>query len=96
MWHAINPIQEIQNASGEASALQRFLQEVHNEVVRREQETLRAQEQSALVHRDLADALHFSLESLVDTDLTRVFQNVVRFDASLVCIPAFCGYMLEY
>lgn len=68
---------------------------MHNEVVRREQETLRAQEQSALVHRDLADALHFSLESLVDTDLTRVFQNVVRFDASLVCVSALVDICLD-
>lgn len=51
----------------------------------RSQETLLAQESNAVVQRDLASSLHLSLESVLDSDMARVYRGMQRFDAAMVC-----------
>lgn len=51
----------------------------------RSQETLLVQETNAVVQKDLTSSLHLSLESLLDSDMDRVYQGMQRFDAAMVC-----------
>ncbi|KAJ5105761.1 hypothetical protein NUU61_003108 [Penicillium alfredii] len=76
--------EDIQNASSHVDALQQSLYAAHEEALARNKEALLAHEQSSLAQRDLASALHFSLESLVETDMARLYKNMESFDASLV------------
>lgn len=47
---------------------------------------MRMYEEDALGYRDVTSVLHHSLESIVDTDMARLFQRMMTFDSSLVCL----------
>lgn len=81
-----NTGQELRDASGSVRSLQDTLNEVQVNAISRSQEVIRMHEEDALAYRDVASVLHHSLESIVDTDMARLFQRMMTFDSSLVCI----------
>lgn len=58
----------------------------------RSQETLLVQETNAVAQRDLTSSLHLSLESLLDSDMDRVYRGMQKFDAAMVC--EMCIYLV--
>lgn len=66
-------------------ALEQALRSAHQDAMARSQETLLAQESNVVAQRDLASSLHLSLESLLDSDMDRVYRGMQRFDAAMVC-----------
>lgn len=76
---------DIQNVSIQVGALQQALQAAHQDTRARNQETLLAEETRAIAQKDLASSVHMSLESLVDSDMDRVYRGMQRFDAAMVC-----------
>ena len=66
-------------------ALQQALRSAHQDAMARSQETLLVQETNAVAQRDLTSSLHLSLESLLDSDIDRVYQSMQKFDAAMVC-----------
>ncbi|CAG7956957.1 unnamed protein product [Penicillium nalgiovense] len=76
---------DIRNVSTQVGALQQALQSAHQEAMARSQETLLAQETNAVAQKHLASSLHLSLESLLDSDMDRVYRGMQRFDAAMVC-----------
>lgn len=51
----------------------------------RSRETLLAQETNVVAQKNLASSLHLSLESLLDSDMDKLYQGMQRFDAAMVC-----------
>lgn len=44
-----------------------------------------AQETNVVAQKNLASSLHLSLESLLDSDMDKLYQGMQRFDAAMVC-----------
>jgi hypothetical protein len=57
---------------------------VHHDALIRSQEAAQVQESKIAAHGDLADILHHSLESLLDSDMVKVYRGMQKFDAALV------------
>jgi hypothetical protein len=64
-----------------------MLQAVYDESLTREAHSVHAHEQNVAKQNELALSLQSRLESLVQDDVARLFQNVETFDASLVSEP---------
>jgi hypothetical protein len=80
-----NTGQELRNTSGSVRSLQDTLNQVQDNTISQSQEVIRMHEEDVLAYRDVASVLHHSLESIVDTDMARLFQRMMTFDSSLVC-----------
>lgn len=78
--------QEIQHASKSVQGLQEALHGLHEDAVTRSQQLVHMHEEDTLAYREVASTLHNSLESIVDKDMARLYQRMMTFDASLVCI----------
>ncbi|KAJ5755934.1 hypothetical protein N7533_005477 [Penicillium manginii] len=74
---------ELRDTSGSVRSLQDTLYQVQENTISRSQEVIRIHEEDALAYRDVASVLHHSLESIVDTDMARLFQRLMTFDSSL-------------
>lgn len=64
--------------------LQQALQVAHQDALSRNQLAVRTHEDNTLAYHEVASILHLSLESLVETDMTKVSQSIGGLDASLV------------
>jgi hypothetical protein len=64
--------------------LQQALHVALQDAQSRNQLAVRTHEDNTLAYRELASKLHFSLDSLVETDMTKLSQTIGGFDASLV------------
>jgi hypothetical protein len=69
------------------SALQRSLHAAHSDAIAKREEALLVQETSAIASRELASSLHLSLESIIDSDMNKLYREMQRFDAAIVCQP---------
>lgn len=63
----------------------------HEETLRRSEQLAKTHQQDTLEQTQLESALHSSLESLLQGDLVRLFQDVRDFDVSIV--SAFLIYL---
>ncbi|KAJ5173328.1 hypothetical protein N7492_005921 [Penicillium capsulatum] len=86
---------DIRNASAQTKLLQQALQATYDDIKLRDNQALQTHQQNALLHRELSSAMHLSLESLIDTDLARMSQNMARFDASLEWLTSRLTGILE-
>ncbi|KAL2702523.1 hypothetical protein AAEP93_006821 [Penicillium crustosum] len=86
---------DIRNVSAQVEALQKALWSAHQDAMTRSQETLLAQESNAVVQRDLASSLHLSLESVLDSDMARVYRGMQRFDAAMEWLTSRMNMILE-
>ncbi|CAG8215964.1 unnamed protein product [Penicillium salamii] len=86
---------DIQNASTQAKALQEALQGAHQDAMARSQEVIRAQESSAVVSQDLVSSLHQSLDSLVASDIERIYSGMQRFDATMEWLTSRMSAILD-
>ncbi|CAI7576685.1 unnamed protein product [Penicillium crustosum] len=86
---------DIRNVSAQVEALQQTLRSAHQDAMTRSQETLLAQESNAVVQRDLASSLHLSLESVLDSDMARVYRGMQRFDAAMEWLTSRMNMILE-
>lgn len=77
-------VQDIRNASSQVISLQDALQTAHRDAITRDLQTIRVHEAHKDIYMRLASDLHLSLESLVETDITRLSERVIKFDAMLV------------
>ena len=77
--------QDIRNVSTQVGALQQALRSAHEDAMTRSQETFLVQETNAVAQKDLASSLHLSLESLLDSDMDKVYQGMQKFEAAMVC-----------
>ena len=66
------------------AALQQALKSAQQDAMARSQETLLVQETNAVAQKHLTSSLHLSLESLLDSDMDRVYRGMQRFDAAMV------------
>jgi hypothetical protein len=57
---------------------------VHQDALARSQDATLVQESNAVSHGNLAASLHVSLESLLDSDMVRVYRGMQKFDAAMV------------
>ena len=73
--------------SSQVGVLQRALLAVHEDAMANSQEALLVQETNAVTSRDLTSSLHFSLESILDSDMNKLYQAMQRFDAAMVYQP---------
>ncbi|KAJ5983829.1 hypothetical protein N7481_005928 [Penicillium waksmanii] len=74
---------ELRDTSASVRSLQDTLHEVQENTISRSQEVIRMHEEDALAYRDVASVLHHTLESIVDTDMARLFKRMMTFDSSL-------------
>ena len=77
-------MQDIRNASNEMENLQQMLRDMHEDTLTRDEEIAESRQRDARAHSELALSLQSSLDSLVQSDMGRLFQSVAGFDASLV------------
>lgn len=57
---------------------------VHEETLERSAQLAQAHQKDAFAHTELVSSLHSSLESLLQGDMVRLFQDVGTFDTLLV------------
>ncbi|KAJ5583439.1 hypothetical protein N7535_002059 [Penicillium sp. DV-2018c] len=86
---------DIRNVSTHVAALQEALQATHQDALARSQEAFLAQKNNAVAHHNLASSLHLSLESLVDSDMDRVYRGMQRFDAAMEWLTSRMNMILE-
>lgn len=68
-----------------------MLQTVYQETLARREQLARNHQQDAQAQNELAISLHSSLESLLQGNMIKLFQDVETFDASLVRVPRRTG-----
>ncbi|KAJ5613030.1 hypothetical protein N7510_006224 [Penicillium lagena] len=73
----------IRSTSDQAHLLQKTLRTVNDEALVRSKDVLLAHEQNALIHKDLANSLSLSLESLRETDVVNLYRRIESVDAAL-------------
>jgi hypothetical protein len=63
---------------------------MHEDAIIRSQDELLAQETNAVATRDLASSLRLSLQSILDSDINKIYHEMHRFDAAMVHQSGFC------
>ncbi|KAJ5513266.1 hypothetical protein N7463_002818 [Penicillium fimorum] len=86
---------DIRNVSAQVITLQQALQSAHQDAMARNQEMLQVQKTNAVVQKDLASSLHLSLESLLDSDLDRIYRGMQKFDAAMEWLTSRMNMILE-
>ncbi|KAJ5773084.1 hypothetical protein N7457_007980 [Penicillium paradoxum] len=86
---------DIQNASTQVGALQQALQNAHQDAMARSQETLLVQQTNAVAQKDLVSSLHMSLESLLESDMDRMYRGMQKFDAAMEWLTSRMNMILE-
>ncbi|OQE46437.1 hypothetical protein PENCOP_c001G06990 [Penicillium coprophilum] len=86
---------DIRNVSRQVVTLQQALRSAHQDAMARSQETLQVQEINAVAQKDLASSLHMSLESLLDSDMDRIYRGMQRFDAAMEWLTSRMNMILE-
>ncbi|OQD81022.1 hypothetical protein PENANT_c030G10807 [Penicillium antarcticum] len=86
---------EIHNVSSQVNALQHALLEVHQDAIARSQEATVVQESNAVAHGKFAASLHLSLESLLDSDMVKVYRGMQKFDAIMEWLTSRMNTILE-
>ncbi|KAJ5959394.1 uncharacterized protein N7479_006544 [Penicillium vulpinum] len=87
--------QDIRNVSIKVVALQQALQVAHQDAIARSQETVLVQETNAVAQKNLASSLHLSLESLLDSDMDRVYRGMQKFDTAMEWLTSRMNMILE-
>ncbi|KAJ5915784.1 hypothetical protein N7454_010925 [Penicillium verhagenii] len=87
---------DIGSVSSQVTALQETLNTAHEDSISRNDQSLRVFEENAVVYQGLASDLHFSLESLMGTDLQRVSKRMADLDASLEWLTSRLIRVLEH
>ncbi|KAJ5928312.1 hypothetical protein N7466_007268 [Penicillium verhagenii] len=87
---------DIEGVSSQVTALQEALSTTHEDSISRNDQSLRVFEEHAVVYQNLASDLHFSLESLMGTDLQRVSKRMVDLDTSLEWLTSRLIRVLEH
>ncbi|KAJ5129472.1 uncharacterized protein N7515_005511 [Penicillium bovifimosum] len=86
---------DIRNVSTHVEALQEALQSTHHDTLARSQEAFLVQKNNAVAQHNLASSLHLSLESLVDSDMDRMYRGIQRFDAAMEWLTSRMNMILE-
>ncbi|KAJ6049746.1 hypothetical protein N7460_002817 [Penicillium canescens] len=86
---------DIHNVSSQVGALQQALQTVQQDALARNQEATLVQESNAIAHGNLAASLHLSLESLLDSDMVRIYRGMQKFDAAMEWLTSRMNMILE-
>ncbi|KAJ5256491.1 hypothetical protein N7505_011642 [Penicillium chrysogenum] len=86
---------DIRDVSTQVGALQQALKSAHQDAMARSQETLLVQETNAVAQKHLTSSLHLSLESLLDSDMDRVYRGMQRFDAAMEWLTSRMSMVLE-
>ncbi|CAI7645181.1 unnamed protein product [Penicillium glandicola] len=86
---------DIRNVSTQVGALQQALQSAHQDAMVRSQEALLVQETNDVAQKDLTSSLHLSLESLLDSDMDRVYQAMQKFDGAMEWLTSRMNMILE-
>ncbi|KAI2705075.1 hypothetical protein CBS147317_2027 [Penicillium roqueforti] len=86
---------DIRNLSTQVGALQQALRSAHQDAMTRSRETLLAQETNVVAQKNLASSLHLSLESLLDSDMDKLYQGMQRFDAAMEWLASRMNMILE-
>ncbi|KAJ5383617.1 hypothetical protein N7517_001528 [Penicillium concentricum] len=86
---------DIRNVSTQVATLQHALESAHQDAMARSQETLDVQETNAIAQKDLASSLHLSLESVLDSDMDRIYRGMQKFDAAMEWLTSRMNMILE-
>ncbi|CAG7976837.1 unnamed protein product [Penicillium olsonii] len=74
---------DIQNATSQVEALQQALEGAHQDALIRSQEAARAQQSSAVTSNNMVSSLHQSLDSVIGSDMERIYSGMQRFGDSM-------------
>ncbi|QQK42626.1 Nuclear membrane fusion protein Kar5, putative [Penicillium digitatum] len=86
---------DILDVTTQVGALQQALRTAQQDAMARSQESLLVQETNAVAQKDLASSLHLSLESILNSDMDRVYRGMQRFDAAMEWLTSRMNMVLE-